>query len=317
MTAGVDTEAVRFQHPTRPGGSRFDLKPFVSMPLEGAGWFIKPTLAWRYTAYHLDDDACHAGLTAIHPRAACRSARSTPACISIARPAGVAKASCRPWSRGCSTCACPTQDQSDLPLFDTRPLTFSWGQLFRDNRYTGADRQTDANQMTVALSSRLIRAIRRQGEARGQPRPDPRISPTRNVTCPGETPVERGKSAWIADASWSINDRWTVGASYQWDPKFSRQDLASFRTRYLIGDEGMVNLGYRYRRDLLEQADLSFLYPVDASLEPGRALLLLASQRQQTAGGHRRRAVGQLLPGGARGGAPLHAQPRTASSTTR
>ena len=40
------------------------------------------------------------------------------------------------------------------------------------------------------------------------------------------------------------------------------QDLASVRTRYLIGDEGVVNLAYRYRRNLLEQVDLSFLYPI-------------------------------------------------------
>ena len=27
-------------------------------------------------------------------------------------------------------------------------MTYSWGQLFRDNRFTGADRQADANQLT-------------------------------------------------------------------------------------------------------------------------------------------------------------------------
>jgi len=74
--------------------------------------------------------------------------------------------------------------------------------------------------------------------------------------------VERGKSAWVADATYAINDRWSLGASYQWDPKFRRKDLASVRTRYLIGDDGIVNLGYRYRRNLLEQVDFNFLYPL-------------------------------------------------------
>ena len=37
------------------------------------------------------------------------------------------------------------------------------------------------------------------------------------------------------------------------------------RTQYLIGDEGVVNFGYRYRRNLLEQVDLSFLYPLNSS----------------------------------------------------
>src|SRR3546814_843363 len=45
--------------------------------------------------------------------------------------------------------------------------------------------------------------------------------------------------------------------------------MASQRTRYLMGDEGYVNFSDRYRRDagngedLLEQADLSFLYPIN------------------------------------------------------
>lgn len=50
----------------------------------------------------------------------------------------------------------PYRDQSELPIFDTRDFTFSWGQLFRDSRYTGADRQNDANQLTMALSTRFI-----------------------------------------------------------------------------------------------------------------------------------------------------------------
>src|SRR3546814_19379273 len=42
FTAGVNTEAARFQHidgQARPGGTRLDLKPHVSMPLGGASWF--------------------------------------------------------------------------------------------------------------------------------------------------------------------------------------------------------------------------------------------------------------------------------------
>jgi LPS-assembly protein len=80
--------------------------------------------------------------------------------------------------------------------------------------------------------------------------------------------VESGKSAWVADLNYAPTDRWTIGASYQWNPKFRREDLSSLRARYLLPDDGVINLGYRYRRnvsngaDLLEQADFSFLYPI-------------------------------------------------------
>src|SRR3546814_18732777 len=46
FTAGVNTEAARFQHidgQARPGGPRLDLTPYVIMPLGGASGFVTPT----------------------------------------------------------------------------------------------------------------------------------------------------------------------------------------------------------------------------------------------------------------------------------
>ncbi|WP_159017200.1 LPS assembly protein LptD [Cognatiluteimonas profundi] len=260
---GVDAEAVRFQDPVKPGGSRVDLKPFVSMPLQGASWFVTPTLAWRYTGYRLDQGMAPGG-------GSTTPSRSMPI---ASVDAGLYFDRNMTW--GGETflntleprlfyLRVPYRDQSGLPLFDTRPLTFSWGQLFRDNRYTGADRQTDANQLTLALTSRFIRQSDGREKLSASIGQIKYFDPSQ-VTVPGEQPVERGSSAWIADSTWNVNDRWTIGGSYQWDPKFRRQDLASFRTRYLIGDEGIVNLGYRYRRNLLKQVDLSFLYPLNDS----------------------------------------------------
>ena len=54
--AGVWAEAVRFQHSEKPGGSRLDLKPYVSARLGGPAWYATPTLAWRFTGYQLDQD---------------------------------------------------------------------------------------------------------------------------------------------------------------------------------------------------------------------------------------------------------------------
>ncbi len=310
FTAGVQTEAVNFQHiddtslsltqaggsllasEQRPDGSRFDVKPFVSFPLEGASWFIRPTLAWRYTGYRLSDELAN---RIAYDRAfvASGNALPAPALVDSLRddapsrsvPIGSFDAGVyfdRDAEIGGTSFLhtleprmfylnVPYENQDDLPLFDTQPLTFSYGQLFRDNRFSGADRQADANQLTLALTSRLVR----QSDGRekltasiGQIR---YFDDSRVGLSPVDPGVERGRSAWIADGNYAINDRWSVGASYQYDPQFRRKDLASFRTRYLLGDEGIVNLGYRYRRnavdgnDLLEQVDLSFLYPISPS----------------------------------------------------
>ena len=48
------------------------------------------------------------------------------------------------------------EEQSAQPDFDTSELTFSYQQLFRDDRFSGGDRIGDADQLTIGLTSRLI-----------------------------------------------------------------------------------------------------------------------------------------------------------------
>ncbi len=288
LNVGMHTEAVHFQHDEKPGGSRIDLKPTVNATFEGSSWYVRPTLSWRHTEYRLDPDLARSIATG-------RAARALG--ISTSR---VTDAMMRPYydespkrslpigsldmglffdreteirgSRFLHTLEprlfylnAPYREQDGLPVFDTRTFTFSWGQMFRDNRYTGPDRQSDANQLTMALTSRFLRqsdGFERLSMSIGQIRyfEDSRVTLTANGS-----PLEKGKSAWIADANYAPSDRWTIGASYQWDPKFRREDLSSLRVRYLVGDDGVVNLTYRSRRDLLEQGDFSFLYPISPS----------------------------------------------------
>ena len=43
-------------------------------------------------------------------------------------------------------------------------------------------------------------------------------------------PDRDGKSSWVAEGSYAVNDRWTFNAGYQWDPKERRDELVSLRT---------------------------------------------------------------------------------------
>jgi len=275
LVAGVDAEATRFTHidnetrpngtETKPGGSRLFLKPWVSMPLEGSSWFVRPTLALRHVQYRLDEGfgTDDESPSASHPMA------SLDAGLFFDRETRFrGERYLHTLEPRLFYLNVPYRDQDDFPLFDTRPMTFSWGQLFRDNRYSGGDRQGDANQLTVALSTRLIR------ESDGREKLSLSAGQIRyfedaRITLGNEAPISKGESAWVVDGSYAVNDRWTVGASYQWNPTTRREDLATIRTRYLVGDDGIINFAYRYRRsalrqtDLLEQVDLSFLYPIN------------------------------------------------------
>lgn len=268
FTAGIDAEAVRFQHNEKADGSRIDLKPFVSMPLQGASWYITPKLAWRYTSYQLEREfSSDSRYTDSSPSRSLPIA-SLDAGLFFDRDTEIkGERYLQTLEPRLFYLYVPYRDQSDIPIFDTRAFTFSWGQLFRDNRYSGPDRQTDANQLTMALTSRLLR------QSDGHEKLAVSLGQIfyfddSLVTAPDELPVESGKSAWVTDLSYTPTDRWTIGASYQWNPKFRHEDLTSLRARYLLPDDGVINLGYRYRRnassgtDQLEQVDFSFLYPL-------------------------------------------------------
>jgi LPS-assembly protein len=307
LETGVYAEAVRFTHDdvhqkfdadqeyerngvtTRmDGGSRLDIKPYVSMPFSGAAWYVTPTLAYRYTAYDLErglaDDIRRQNLIAaqIDPATATPEQLRGNTSPSRSLPIGTIDAGLffdRETTIGGTRflhtleprlfyLRTPYRDQSDLPVFDTRDFTFSWGQLFRDSRYSGADRQNDANQLTMALSTRFIDQETGKERFSGSIGQILYFDDSRVTLNSSEIPVEQGKSAWVADGNYAINDRWTLGATYQWDPKYKREDLASVRARYLMSNDGIINLSYRHRlnpngSELLEQADFSFLYPIN------------------------------------------------------
>lgn len=306
---GVYAEAVRFTHDdihqkridadgeyvrtgtvtARPGGSRLDIKPYISMPLAGASWYITPTLAWRYTAYDLErglaDDIRRQNLIAagIDPSTATPAQLRGNTSPNRSVPIGSIDMGLffdRETSIGGKSYLntleprlfylnTPYRDQDDMPLFDTRAFTFSWGQLFRDSRFTGADRQNDANQLTTALTTRLIRQEDGREKLSASIGQITYFEDSLVTLNPNDPIVRDGKSAWVADVNWAVTDRWTLGSTYQWNPKYRKEDLASVRARYLFPNDGIINLSYRYRgnpstnTDQLKQVDFSFLYPIN------------------------------------------------------
>lgn len=179
----------------------------------------------------------------------------------------------------------PERNQDVLPVFDTAPLDFSYAQLFRDNRYTGADRQTDANQLTLALSTRILdattgaeRAALSIGQVQYFDPPevflpaeaDPRLAP------------DRQRSAFVLELRSALGQDWSLSGGYRHDPERERSEFGALRLQKRFGDEGLLNIGYRYRPDQtlyeatsvafgdifypgrlgIEQADVSTLIPV-------------------------------------------------------
>lgn len=264
LVAGFDSELVRFTKNRGPqAGTRLDLYPYLALPVERAGWFIRPELGWRQTEYEYDlgqgSRSASRGLPVF----------SLDGGLVFERPlAWRGRDYLQTLEPRLYYLNVPYEDQSALPVFDTQELTFGFGQLFRPNRFVGADRQGDADQATVAVTSRLLEAAdgrERASLSLGQIR---YFRPQR-VQLPGRPVLDASGSAYVGEVSVRLSDDWYASFGGQWNPETDRTDLSNLRLQKRFGERGVANFSYRYRRDslqqrtFLEQLDLSGFYALN------------------------------------------------------
>lgn len=253
---GLRAETVRFDQDDRVRGTRIDLKPEFSRPFTGSAYFVTPTASLRYTTYNLDDQA---------PGESSSPSRTTPI---LSLDSGLFFDRDIPWTskRMVQTLEprlfylyVPDDNQDDLPVFDTAKYDFNFGQLFRDNRFSGADRQGDANQVSVALTSRIL------DPASGVEKISGSIGSIvyfrdREVVLPGETSETDSTSNVVAGLRLDPTEAWQVSSGIQWDPNTVRVDRGSVNLRYWPDKGHLANLSYQYRRGVLNQIDASSLW---------------------------------------------------------
>lgn len=253
-----------------PNGQRLDLYPYLNLPFEGAAWFIKPEFGVRYTRYDVAQNAYGDDPTP-GDRFRYRDwspTRTTPitsvdAGLIFERDTNLfGKAYTQTLEPRLFYLYVPYRNQDDLPIFDTQLLSFDFPQLFSTNRFTGADRQMDANNLTAAVTTRLAETAtgaERLSASFGQIR----YFDDQRVQMPGVPRTDYSGSAYVAELDVHLSDRWRFKFADQWNPNGDRTDLSTSTLQYRFGEAGLLNLGYRYRRDFLEQTDISALVPLN------------------------------------------------------
>lgn len=153
LRTGLELDLTRFHHSdsTKPIGDRLVMRPSIGYPLEAASGFVRPTLALSHSQYQLDGES--SSLSRSQPILTIDSGLFFQRRITESASSGPLIQTLEP---RLMLLYVPQRQQSQLPLFDSTPLQRSWEQLFHPNRYSGSDRQSDHQQLTLALSSRMI-----------------------------------------------------------------------------------------------------------------------------------------------------------------
>ena len=257
LGATFDFEATNFYRDLGPQGIRVDTQPALSWRTGRRGAYVEGNAAWRYTTYSLDEMA---------PGADESLARSLPVTsldtgFVLERTTGSKQQRIQTLEPRLQYVYIPYRNQDAIPIFDTDTPTLNMVQLFRTNRYVGADRVGDANLVSVGLTSRLLDA----GGGRqflsatlGQAYyfEDPR------VTLPDEEPTNRASSDVVAELELDAFKNWNARAAYVWDPDANQTQRAEAAVQYRLAGDSVLNGAYRYQRDLLEQFDVSAAWPI-------------------------------------------------------
>jgi LPS-assembly protein len=248
-----------------PDGDRTVLYPRLAMSHIRPGWYVTPKFGMNYRRYSLKGQAVGA-----------------PDSISVALPvfsvdSGMTFERSSRWFGHDYTQTLeprlyylniPHKEQGDIPLFDTALADFSFAQIFSENQFSGWDRINNANQLTAALTSRLIEPETGNEVLRamiGQ-----RFHFTRNkVNLNGIAVAEDGekwsRSDFLAGFSGQVFPKVFVDTAWQFDPDDRRSERYSLEMHYRPEPGKVLNVAYRYSREVaspVNQVDVSGQWPL-------------------------------------------------------
>jgi LPS-assembly protein len=255
---GVRAELVHFERDVGVTGQRIDLQPTLQLPWVSQGWYLKPSVKLWSTNYFLGNNSGPGGS---------QPSRTLPV---VSLDGGAFFDRPQQWLGHALVQTLeprlyylyvPFRNQNDLPNFDSEERDLNFAQLFQDNRFTGADRIENANQLSWALTTRFLDRQTGAEQLRasiGQIEyfTDPL------VTLPGQPIPTESSSDLIAELGANMAPQWSGRFTMQWNPSANQLEKAGVNVHYEPAAGKIVNVGYRFINQNLDQTDLSVLWPI-------------------------------------------------------
>lgn len=279
----LGSEAVLFEHPnalaTLPHeAQRLTLSPGVGYRIENAYSYVSPRLRSISTQYDVEPGAIDAVALATFdesPDINTYIASMDSGLIFERNTRWFGNEQTQTLEPRAFLLYVPREDeQNAIPLFDTAAYTFSYDQLFRENRFTGGDRYGDEKKLALGVTTRLISDDTGEEWLRmsvGQAF----YFDDRFVQLSAETPPqETDTSALAGRIVWQMARNWFFYHDVEWDSDVNNIDNMNTGFQVNKDNEYLVNFGYLYHDDealtaspedeKLKQTDLSFILPLTA-----------------------------------------------------
>ncbi len=260
LSYGFDGELVYFDRDVGVTGWRLNAAPQVDLPIEKPGWFITPGVILEYTRYELDDVA---------PGQAEDPTRTLPIAsldtgMILERTTGSSRGRIQTLEPRLLYVHVPHREQSGLPVFDTIVPDLNFVQLYRKNRFLGVDRIADTDQLSIGVTSRILDVSTGREVVTATIGQALYLS-SQGVTLPGQTMSSSKSSDYIAEVRFLLYDNFNFDLGYQWGTGNTGTTQSQVRIQYRPQSNKILNLSYRYRRQSLEQGDVSLSWPMSKS----------------------------------------------------
>lgn len=258
LNFSFDSELVNFDRNTGVTGWRFNAAPTIALAIEKSGWFVKPEVTLQHTRYDLEDRL---------PGEKNSPNRTVPI-ASI--DTGMILERTLKRSRGLVQTIeprllyvhVPFRDQTALPVFDTISPDLNFVQLYQKNRFLGVDRVGDTDQLSLGITTRIM-DIDSGKELFSATFGRIRNLSDQQVSLPGEPPLGRQQSDYIAELRFLLYDNLNFDIGHQWGPSGRGTTQSEARIQYRPQSNKVLNLAYRFRRESIEQVDVSWSWPLN------------------------------------------------------
>lgn len=250
-------EYVNFDHATNLIGQRVVLYPQLSLPLQTPAFSVTPKLGLHVSRYDLKRQ------TVGTPDSFSRQVPIFSVDSTIAFERDLiwidGKAMTQTLEPRLYYAYIPVRDQSQMPVFDSGRAGFDFAQIFTENRFGGHDRIGDANQATLAVTSKLLNADTGAELLRGTLGQRFYFSDER-VLLPGETATSARtdkKTDILGALTGRVLDKTWIDAAWQYSPAKGQTERFNVGGRYQPNATRVLNAAYRYTRSELGQMDVS------------------------------------------------------------
>jgi len=253
---GIDSEIVNFDRDTGVTGWRMNAAPSIEIPITKPGWFFTPAVALDYTRYELSNTL--PGENTAPTRSVPITSVDTGLILERTMANSDRIQTIEPRMLYVNV---PYRNQDALPVFDTITPDINLVQLYRKNRFLGVDRIGDTEQVSFGVTSRILDV------ASGREVITATIGQThylsdRDVVLPGTSADTFDKSDYIAQVRFLLFDNVNFDFGHQWGTGDNGTTKSEARLQYRPANNKVLNFAYRFRKDSLEQGDVSWSWPV-------------------------------------------------------